>query len=198
MQKTSFISKSPVSKTIKLNPPNEKLKNSRKIVVKTPHDTPLTRSFSFLVQSIKKLLNITCCLKICFAPFFNIFKGSCFKSEKPSTQDSKIFRSKDSRKLKKFVNIIKMVMLLKKAINTLIDKSSFRTPKRLHPQDFAYIADKTYHQKEINRTKQSYFISKKLSLVKHLVPKVWRFSRKMYAKFRILEGNLIFFFFFKN
>ena len=192
MQKTTFISKSPLGKTIILNTPNQKLKTSRKIVVKSVHYTPLTRLYSFLLQSIKKLFNIICCLKICLAPFFNLFKSSCFKSEKTSSRDSKILKSQDSRKIKKFVNIITMVMLLKRAINTLIDKSSFRTPKRLHTQDFAFIADKTYHQKEISRTKQSYFISKKLSLVKHLIPKVWRFSRKLHSKFRIFEGNLIF------
>ena len=186
MQKTLFDSKSPLSKTIKLNTPNEKLKTSRKILVKTPHYTPLTRSFSVLFQSLKKLFNILFCLKICFVPCFNIFKGSSSKTEKTS----RILKSQDSRKLKKFVHIVTLVMRLKKAINILIDKSSFRTPKRLHTQDFAFIADKTYHQKEISRAKQSYFISKKLSLVKHLVPKVWRFSRRLYAKFRIFEGNL--------
>lgn len=192
MQKT-FISKSAFSQPTKaIHTPNEKLKTPRKIVVKSPHYTPLTRSFSFLSRSIKKLLNMICCLKMCFAPCINIFKG---QSEKNSSPETKILKTKDSRKLKKFVNIIALAMRLKKAIKIFIDKSSFRTPKRLHTQDFAFIDDKTYHQKEKSKPKQSYSVSKKLHFLKHLVPKVWRFSRRLYAKLKIFEGNSFFFFF---
>lgn len=170
---------------------NEKTKSKRRIIARTRHNTTLKKWLHLVIVLLGKLQKIICCLKIWSPPIFNIMKKAFLKNENNSNNEEKSSSSlKQGTPPKKMVKVVTILMLVKKAIGILIDRSPFRNTKKLSNQDFIFIGDKTYHQKEI-KNKQSSSTSKKNRIIKYLFPRKWRFSRKTILQFRKIESLII-------
>ena len=167
----------------------EKKIKKKRIIAKTRHDSLLKKWFQLVIVLMRRLQKIICCLKFWSPPIFNIMKNAFLKNEN-NTNKAKSCSLKKSNTKKKMVKVVTILMLVKKAIGNLIDRSLFRNTKKLSNQDFLFIGDKTYHQKEI-KNKQSSSTSKKHRIIKFLFPRKWRISRKSILKFRKIESILI-------
>ena len=171
---------------LQISDPIQKKLAKKRIVVKTRHDSPLKKWFQLVIVLMRRLQKIICCLT---PPIFTILKNAFLKNEN-NTNETNTLKKSNTQKQKKMVKFVTILMLVKKAIGILIDKSLFRNTKKLSNQDFLFIGDKTYHQKDI-KNKQSSSTSKKGSIIKYLFPRQWRFSRKSILKFRKIESLLI-------
>lgn len=164
---------------------------AKRIVVRTRKDGLFKNCLQLVKMFLSKIQKLICCLKLCSPPIFNMIKKAFLKNANNSHHETKSSISfKEDRSTKKMVQLVTILMLVKRAIGFLIDRSLFRNTKKLSNQDFLFIGDKTYHQKEI-KNRRSSSTSKKNRIMKFLFPRKWRLSRRPFLKLRKIESLLI-------